>query len=882
MIGNDLNSAFHALKRDRFHAILNIAGLTVALAVTFLFALFIKYEFSYENFFTDSDRVFRIDWAYQQTNGQQYTNRAPAVLAELSGDDLPDQTTITFLTFSLASDRAIEAGGTVVNEQAYIVDEKFFEVLDYPLAFGSYNDFAATPGRAALTESLAELVFGQRNVVGQNLQIHGATFQVAAILEDIPENSSLIGSGYPKVLISSAPSPRALQSESSRSGWRGAAGWVFVRLGESAEKEVIETQLESFWESYIPIGRGRDSIEWLSMTLRPLNRVHLNPNENRNLQAVYMLGGMAFILILVAGFNYINLSTAQALLRTKEVGIRKVLGARKPQLIRQFLGSTLLTTALAFVLALGLAALLLPLFSVLVNRSLTLTELVSPSYLLIVGILSILVAFFSGAYPAFFLASARASELFDNQKSSAGRHTWLRSILVGVQFSVALGLTIAALVTFFQTTYLRSLDLGFNKERILVINGLPTGEQSGLREVYNRRLLDSPFVEQVASSNLAPTASGAASRANTSLAFNQMLPLAIRGSVWMTRLDVDETFFDLYGIRPVAGRTFSASMGDTMISQPSNASSPSGDSEYSAMLARWRSAGRFVHSGGRIILSESAAAAFGFSSPTEAIGQVLRGRSVASLEGRLLSTEEYASMLGDANHLMTTSILEYEVIGVVPDVLLDLGVRNSDIFLNPQTRDPEGRTVYFYRSQEGRDELRVTSARLAPNGAADAVAHAEQIWREMFPDKQFSYEFIEDRIEAASADEQRMSQIFTSLTVLAIGITCLGLFGLVSFVATRRTREIAIRKVLGAKVSDVTHLLLWEFAKPILIASLVAWPVSWVFMRNWLDGFEYRIDLSPWFFISATALALAVAFLTVIGRTWKAAQTHPAQALKYE
>lgn len=880
MLGNYLNSAFRSLRRDKFHAVLNITGLTIALTVTYLFVLFIKYEFSYENFFTDSDGLYRVDWAYRQINGQEYTNRAPAALADLSEGDLPDQTTITFATPSPLSNSQIDAGGIVVNEPALIVDEKFFEVLDYPIAFGSSRNLAAIPGQAALTESFAELVFGQKNVVGQNLQIHGATYQVAAILKDVPENSALFfGAGYPKVLISSPPSPQAVESADYRSGWRGTSGWVFVRLGASANKDMVEAQLESFWENYVAAHRDGATVEWLSMSLRPLNLVHLNPAENQNLQVAYMLGGMALLLILVAGFNYINLSTAQALLRTKEVGIRKVLGARKPQLIRQFLGTTVLTTALAFALALGLSTLLLPAFSVLIDRAVTLADLIDSEFILAIGGLSLFVGLLSGLYPALFLASARANELFDNQKSSTGRRSWLRSSLVGIQFSVALGLTIAALVTFSQTSYLRSLDLGFNKERILVISGMPTGESSELREVYNRRLLDNPFVEQVASSSLAPSSSAATTRSTASLIINPTQPQPSLHYVPLIGVNVDEDFFDTYGIQPVAGRKFSPSAGDTLLSPSFN---PPSFLNLGG-LSRWPSTGQFMHSGGRIVLSESAVAEFGFNSPAEAIGQVLRRTSIVSMEGELLQYEQINSLSLDQRRNATAlSVLEFEVVGVVPDVLLNLGVRDPDLFLNPQVRDPEGRTVYFYRSQDNRDLLGVTSARLVPGGATNAVAHAEQLWREMFPDKQFSYEFIEDRIEAASADEQRMSQIFTSLTGLAIGITCLGLFGLVSFVATRRTREIAIRKVLGAKVSDVTHLLLWEFAKPILIASLIAWPVSWIFMRDWLDGFEYRIDLSPWFFIGATALALAVAFLTVIGRTWKAAQTHPAQALKHE
>ena len=810
MFASYVTSALRALKRDKFHAALNISGLAVSLAAALLIALYIQHELSYENFFTQPDRVYRVEITYQN-KGQpaiRFTG-SPVPVKEVLNDEFPSLLTATSI---ITPEMVVTAGETRLRVPVTFTDKNFFNVLDFPVIAGDADAALTNPGNAVLTETMALRFFGTKDAVGKTLRLGpNADFRVAAIMADLPGNTSFRRMG---VLVSEQ-SPISLTQRPEVRSWGRAMVETFIRLKDGVRPEDVSQQLQGIIDRHV-----HDAIKALttvSLSLRALPDIHLTAGESglisdQNQTALYALGATGVFLVLIACFNYINLTTARALLRVKEVGMRKILGGTTRQLVTQFFGETIVTTLIAFILALGLAALTLPVFASLVNRELTFALLATSNNLIWMVALFLVVGLTAGTYPALYLASSEPMSLFQNRKSSTGGHSLLRSAMVGTQFSLTVGLIIAATVVYGQVNYLRNFDLGFNKEGLLMISHMPTGDEAGRGEAYLAALMQSPYITATSAGDdgLRPDYEG-----NTVLrrAGNEDNPLLA-----LQYLQVGYGYFDLLGLKPLAGRLFSHDFNDALdFTQPDMPSQSS------------------------VIISESSVAYFGFASPKDALGQFLKGP-------------------------FNNRPIDYKIVGVVPDFHFRLA------------HAPRKPAVFFLIPKD----LATGMARVAPGGDKAALDYARDTWNRMFPQQPFSYEFLDDVIDRANADDARHSELFTFFTGLAIVVACLGLFGLASFVAARRTQEIAIRKVLGASTANVTRLLLWDFAKPVLAANIVAWPIAWLVMRQWLNGFPYRVDLSPAFFIGASAVALAIALLTVMSRTLKAAGTRPAAALKYE
>ena len=809
MFASYVTSALRALKRDRFHAALNISGLAVSLAAALLIALYIQHELSYDDFFTKPDRVYRVEVTYQN-KGQPviHFNGSASPAKEALEAEFPDQLIATSL---FREGDIVSAGDKHVREGIWFADSELFNVLDLPVIAGDADAALTEPGNVVISKSMALELFGTTDAIGKTLRLASdLDLRVSAIIADMPTNSHL-----PEIkILASKELPLSPTQHPWGKSWGNSLGPAYIRLKDGVRVEDVASRLRGMVDRRVP-----DDVKdftTVSLSLRPLRDIHLFAGEGNyvsdsNATAVYALGGTAAFLILIACFNYINLMTARALLRIKEVGMRKILGGTTPQLIGQFMGETLATTLLAFALAIGLAALFLPVFATLVGRDLSFAALLSPGFLAFSIGLLVFVSLAAGVYPSLVLASSKPVKLFHSQQNSAGGRNLLRSLMVGVQFSLTVGLIIAAAVVFSQVTYLKNIDLGFQKEDILVVNFTPVMDEWQRGQTYRERLEQSPYIVNVSGANSPPRAG----YESNSLLSKPGDPTHQNLAVQMA--NVGDAFFDVMGIQPIAGRVFSPEFSDT--------TGPAAKGE--------------VHPG-TLIISKSAVRYLGFKSPEDAVGSIVSGL-----------------LFGPADH---------KIIGVVPDIHFRLA------------RAPQKPMAYYSAPAM----FFSTLARVAPGGSQAALDYARKTWQEMFPEQPFSYSFLEDGIVRANADDDRQSKLFAFFTGLAIVVACLGLFGLASFVAARRTQEIAVRKVLGASTANVARLLLWDFAKPVLLANIVAWPIAWLLMRQWLDGFAYRVDLSPVFFVGASAMGLGIALLTVMSRTLKAAGTRPAAALKYE
>jgi len=813
MFGNYLTSALRALRRDRFHAVLNIGGLSVALAATLLIALYIQHELSYESFFTQPEKVFRVEVTYLPSGQQPIAvTVSPHPLVDALNADYSNQLVATQIR---SKSSVITVGDTHLREDVGAAKDNLFDVLDFPVAYGDAAAVLKQPGYVILSESKSQQLFGTANAVGRNLRIDDNDFQVGAVLKDLPVNTQFTLS----LLVSGDAKGFELPAW-QKDNWNNGVGLTYFRLKTGGDVKAIAADMQAFSARHIPPDQG--SSDRVEFRVRPLKDIHLKAGNglfpsNRNEIALGALSGTALLLILIASFNYVNLATARAMLRRSEVGLRKILGGSTRQLVTQFMGETLGITVLAFVLAVVLAALFLPAFAKFVDRDLALASALTPGYVAFGIGLFLFISFAAGSYPALYLASSRPIALFQKQKASAGRRNLFRSLMVGVQFSLTVSLIVVAVVVFAQVHYLKNFDLGFRKDGVLVMNTFTNAGQDTRVMTLRDALARIPFFSRVSASFGTPDASY---ESNEALYTDPSQRIQTQKNAQV--LYTDENFFKVYGIEPIAGRVYSPDIGTDEMPFP-------GTPE-----AGRRSA---------IVLSESAVSYYGFPSPERAVGQTIYGYN-GSLD----------------------KPAEFEIIGVVPDIQMRLGRMAT-----------KPMSYHYFPAALSQVSVRLTG------GDVEAAMHQlSQIWSQIFPGQPMDYTFIEDRVNAANADDTRQSQLFTFFTGLAIVIACLGLFGLASFVAARRTQEIAIRKVLGASTANVARLLLWDFAKPVLAANIIAWPIAWLLMRQWLDGFPYRIELSPAFFFGGSFLALAIALLTVAARTLKAARTRPAVALKYE
>ena len=806
-------SAFRALQADPWHATINIAGLAVALTAGLLVALYVRHEFSYEDFITNADRVFRVEASVTPADRPAIDFvMSPYPLAEALRTDLGEQTVVTRLS---ERDAVLETSRGKIRRQIAVGDERMFDVLDYPVVAGDAAAAMAQPGALLLSVSAARELFGgeidSQAVLGRSLRVDGADMHVAAILAD-----PLANTDHPLDIVGSVATT-ALDAPSWQvDAWGFTAFETFIRLNGATQAEAIAEQLPGVVARHKP---SRFTFE-MALRLRPLREMHLVESatplvRNQNVIALAALAATGAFLIFIACFSYINLATARSLLRLKEVGLRKIMGGRSSQLALQFLAESALITLIAFALAIVASAAALPAFGNVVGRTFSLTDLARPDFLTsAVGLLAF-VTLAAGGYPALVLARRKPVDLVRAKRSSGGK--LLRTGIVSLQFGLTSALMIAAAIAFAQLNHLRSLDLGFDKEGLLIIPMAADQTADGRDQVLRDRLAESPSFTGAAWSSGAPGSS-----------YGDNIPVARPGDApgaprSLFDLPVSEQFFDVYGMELLAGRAFSEDLGVDHLAFPS--------SDQPAVRSN-------------LILSESALPRLGFRSAQDAVGEEL----IAELpNGRI----------------------DYTVIGVVSDMLFRLGRAE---------REP---TMFLFASDDAGFTGEIT-ARVRSGAEESAIAEARAIWSELFPDEVLNYEFLDDRVARINAADHRQSQLFIFFAMLALFVSCLGLFALASFVAARRAFEVAVRKVLGASSIGVTRLLMWDFAKPVLLANIVAWPLAYVMVRPWLARFPYRIELSPIYFLAVSAAALAVAMATVFARSWKTARTRPAVVLRTE
>ncbi len=808
MFKNYLKITFRNLRKNKIYSLINVSGLAIGIACCILILLYVQYELSYDRYHKNSDRIYRVVEELNFGGKKSHLAITPAPFGPAMATDFEE----VVHAVRLLSSKSI-GGKVLVNYQENIFyEEKWFyadsnvlEIFSFPLVKGNPKTALKEPLSILITEKTAKKYFGDEDPLEKILAVVDKykknDFKITGILKNIPQNSHFTFD------FLASFSTIEKHYNFNLPNWFNHMYYTYLLLDKGCNPRDLEGKFPDFIGKYT--GPARDA---LKPHLQPLSSIHLHSHlegeiePNSDIVYVYVFSAIAFFILLIACINFMNLSTARSAPRAKEVGIRKVLGAYHVQLIKQFLGESILLSFIAFPIAVVLVELLLPAFSALADRELALSFFASwPVLFGLIG-MTLLVGVVSGIYPAFFLSAFKPIKVLKGLMRTGGEGLFLRKGLIVFQFAVSITLIISTFIIKDQVHYIRTKNLGFKKEQVVVLPIRDREVRGRYEAMKNEFLQDHRIVNLTASSGLPGRirhnwviqAEGV--RDSWPLRMEDVPRDRPRLSAWV--LMVDHDFLKTLGMELIQGRDFSRGFATD---------------EKEA-----------------VILNESAVKRFGWESPL----------------GKNIKTENK----------------DGTIIGVVKD----FHFQSLRQLIEP---------VVIYISP---NFFEYVSVRISSDNIPSILAFLKGKWKELAPNQPFEYFFLDSDFDSVYRSEERVGKILAGSTALAIFIACLGLFGLASFAAEQRTKEIGIRKVLGASVANIVSMLANEFVRWVLIANIIAWPVSYYAMSRWLQNFAYRTSIEPGAFLLAAFIALGIAILTVSFQSVRAALANPVDSLRYE
>jgi len=798
MFKNYLKIALRILKRYKVYSFINISGLAIGLACCLLILLYVRYERSYDRYHENADHIYRVVEELDFFGNKSHMAVTPAPFAPAMKNEFPEaKDAVRFMKGNFSEGKVLVTHGTdsYYEDKLYFADNSVFEIFTFPLFKGDPKNALKEPFTVVISQEKARKYFGDEDPMGKiltlNDQYSQSDFTVKGVLKDIPKNSHFRFDFLASFATMEKRFPEWVQN------WFNHMYYTYLLLDENSSPEALEGKFAALIKKHT----GEQAGDALKPHLQPLTSIHLYSHLESEIEAnsdavyVYIFAAVALFILMIACINFMNLATARSTYRTREVGMRKVVGARRSQLVRQFLGESILFSFIALPLAVVMMELLLPAFRAFTDRDLGFNYLNNwPILFILIGI-TLVVGLISGIYPALFLSAFKPIKVLKGKLSSGSRSTLLRRGLIIFQFAVSIILIIATGIILSQVRYIRTTKLGFNKDQVLVLN-IKDKELRTKYEVIKAELSKNPSVLNVTASSGIP---GRISH-NWYFSTEGLQEKKEKPSMWVMMVDHD--FIKTLGMEIVEGRDFSRSF-------------TTDDKDA-------------------IILNEFAVKKYGWRSPL----------------GRNIKTENKDGY----------------VIGVVKDFHFKSFYQQIEpvmIYISP---------AYF----------EFMSVRVAADKIPETIAFLKTEWKELAPNRPLDYFFLDDDFDQVYRQEERAGKIFGCFSVLAIFVACLGLFGLAAFTAEQRTKEIGIRKVLGATTSNIVSLLNKEFIKWVLVANLIAWPVAYYAMNRWLQGFAYRTSIGPGIFAFSAAAAVLIALLTVSSQAIKAAVANPADALRYE
>ncbi|MND69839.1 Macrolide export ATP-binding/permease protein MacB [compost metagenome] len=804
MLKNYITIAFRNLFRHKAYSAINIAGLAIGIAACLLILQYVAFELSYDDFHVKNERIYRIKQD-RYNKGQLSTEWAagPFAVANSFKEAFPEIE--DYVKLVRAEQQVVDKGGEPYKiEKVYYASGSFFKVFSFPLLAGDPKTVLAEPHSMAISETQAKALFGSANPIGKTLNLNNKeAFKITGVFKDIPNNSHL----KTDVLLSYATFLTYFKDGSPETAWQwdGCLSYLLLRQGTDPLK------LQSKFPSVVDKLAGAEHKQYNSSatyTLQPLKDIHLyshymmEAEANGDGKTVYLLLGIAFFIVVIAWVNYINLATARAVTRAKEVGIRKVVGSERKQLVFQFLLESALLNIMAVVIAILLMIAIIPLFNQLSGQHLTLTLFTKGYFWLTFISLLLLGILFSGIYPAFVLSGFKPIKVLKGKITSTAEGAFLRKSLVVFQFAISLFLLIGTFTVFNQIQYMRKQALGLTIDQTLVVNGPLVRNDSTFKnqmESFKQELLQNTSIKGVAASTTVP-----GQPVNWNAGGIRLIGQGEGEGKQYRVIGVDYGFMDVYGLKLIAGRTFSKDHG----TDPK-----------------------------AVIFNKKAIEQLGFTKPQEAIGKQIE-----------FWGETY-TVVGVTENFHQQSLREaYEPL---------------IIRLIPESRD------YF-------------SIRINSDQAASSITLVKAKWDRFFPGNTFEHFFLDQHFNDQYKADQRFGHVFTFFSLLAILVACLGLFGLASFTTIQRTKEIGIRKVLGASVIGILRLLYKEFAYLLIISFIISIPVAWYASNEWLQSYAFRVDIHWSYFAFPFIIVLLIALLTVSYQSLKAALSNPVNSLRTE
>lgn len=810
MFKNYLKIAWRNLIKNKVYSSINIGGLAIGITSCLLILQYVTFETSYEDFHENKDLVYRVKQD-RYNDGVLTTEWAAGAFAAGTQFKEAIPEIEDFVKLVDAGEVIVDGGEeTLKIENVLYSSESFFQMFSYPLLSGDKTTIFKEPQTAALSETTARKIYGTVDVIGKTIEFNNnSQYRITGVYKDMPTNTQL----QPNILLSYISFRERILAENdqdpdadSDTWWFSDGCLTYFKLKQGISPSSVEAK-------FIPIVEEQAGEDLKSSnssavySLQPLTDIHLysnymmEPGPNGDGKTVYLLLGIAFFIIIIAWVNYINLATARAISRAKEVGIRKTLGSQRKQLVFQFFIESFLFNGLALVIALGLTAISIPFFNVISGQELSINFILDSTFWL--GLISLFVfgVILSGAYPAFVLSRFKPVEVLKGKMVSTKEGSFLRKALVVFQFAASLFLLIGTLTVYQQIKFMRIQSLGLDIDKTLVVVPPIVTDSTYLSQMtsFKQSLLQYPSIKSVAAATTIPGQPVGWNAGGIKLVSQE----ETEGKQYRV-IGVDYDYVDQFGLKLIAGRAFSEDYGS--------------DPEA-------------------VIFNRAGITQLGFSNPEEALGKQID-----------FWGNQY-NIIGVSENFNQESLrLPYEplVIRLIPDV-----------------------RGYFSIKQSSED-------------VAQTVAQVEQEWNKFFPGNTYEYFFLDDHFNDQYKADQRFGKVFGLFTGLAILVACLGLFGLASFTTLQRTKEIGIRKVLGASIPGILKLLYKEFALLLVLAFVIAIPIAWFTIANWLEGYAFRIKIHWLFFALPFITIVLIALVTVSFQTVKASLANPVKSLRTE
>lgn len=810
MFKNYFKIAWRNLLKNKIFSFVNIIGLAIGLSCFLLITLYVMDELNYDRYNLNADRIYRINSDIRFGGTDLHMPVTSDMMGQLLKKDYPQVENYTRI-YTFNGDKLVKKGGEYIDENKVAhVDSTFFDVFTLPVIEGDTRTALDEPNTVVITESTAKKYFGTVHALGRTIETKdgdkSVLYKVTAVIRDIPDNSHF----HFDFLFS---------MKNVDYNWGQITShnfYTYLLLKGGTDYKVFEKNFPTYVDKYV-LPYARQFINITSMaefeksgnkivyTLMPLTKIHLYSDRSfeltpgGNIQYVYIFSAVALFILLIACINFMNLTTARSANRAREVGIRKVLGTERKELILQFLFESTLMVLLSLIIAIVVVYLVLPLFNDVSAKQMSLQSLFTPYILPLLVVLPVVVGLLAGSYPAFFLSAFRPIEVLKGKLKLGSKSGSLRSVLVVFQFATSIFLIIGTIVVYRQLNFIQTKNLGYNKDQVLIIDG--TSALGNNVEAFKTEVLRMPGVASGTISAFLPV-SNSSRNDNT---YSKDAVMDTKNGLDMQTWTVDYDYIKTMGMKIIKGRNFSREFG----------------SDSSA-----------------VIINETTAGFLGYPDPV--------GKKIYTFDN-------------------DNKPLSFTIIGVVKN-------------FNFESLRHDVGPLCFHLGKS----TYLTSFRVNTGNINSLIAQVREKWKAMAPGMPFSYRFLDESFNDMYRSEQRVGKIALIFSVLAIFIACLGLFGLATFIAEQRTKEIGIRKVLGATVQGIAQMLSRDFMILVAIAFIIAAPCAWYTMNKWLQDFAYRTDISWWIFAVAGFAALSIALLTVSFQAIRAALMNPVKSLRTE